>query len=262
MQQLRIGVATRGFQQSLKQSLKTAAEIGAQGVQFDVRQELKPQDLSETGRRHFLHLLGDQGLKVDSLYLPTRRTFYDLEHLDTRLAITREAMQFAWQLEARVVTLHVGRIPSDPESPEYQMLRQVLGDLARYGNHVGVTLAMIPMNDTPAAMQRLVSDVTEGVLGVDFDPAAFLLAGVNPTDALRALYASIFHMQARDAVRDIDGTGLEVPLGRGEVDWNEFVALAEEMNYRGWVTVNRTQGEHRLMDAAHAIQYLKTLSLQ
>jgi sugar phosphate isomerase/epimerase len=262
MQPLRIGVATREFRQPLKQSLKTAAEMGAQGVQFDVRNELKPQDLSETGRRHFLHTLSELEMKVASLHLPTRRTFYDLEYLDARLAATREAMQFAWQLESRVVTLRVGRIPSDPDSPDYLLLRQVLGDLARFGNHVGVTLALIPTNDAPASLQQLVAATTEGILGVDFDPAAFVLAGHDPGLALRTLHASIVHMLARDAIRDVDGAGLEVSLGRGEVDWNEFVAIADEMHYHGWITVDRTQGDNRILDSAHAVQYLKEIALQ
>jgi len=262
MQTLRIGVASRGFQQPLKQSLKTASDMGARGIQFDVRNELRPQDLSESGRRQFLHLLDELDLQVDSFYLPTRRSLYDLEYLDDRLAGFRSAMLFASQLGARVLTARIGRIPADTASSEYEILRQVLGDLARYGNHVGVTLAVIPSGDPAANMLQLITQITEGPVGVDFDPAGFVMSDHDPVDALRTLHALIVHMQARDGLKDIDGSGLEVPLGRGEVDWGEFVALVHEIEYGGWVTVTRSQGDDVLGDSARAIRYLRQLTFQ
>jgi sugar phosphate isomerase/epimerase len=78
---------------------------------------------------------------------------------------------------------------------------------------------------------------------------------------LRTLHSLILHLTARDAIRDIDAGGLETALGRGEVEWVELLPLLDEINYSGWVTVNRTQGDDRAGDAARAIQYLKNVLL-
>jgi sugar phosphate isomerase/epimerase len=65
----------------------------------------------------------------------------------------------------------------------------------------------------------------------------------------------------RDAIREGDGSAREVPVGRGEVPWQELLAVIHELDYRGWFCVDRTQGEDRAGDAARAIQYLRSLEL-
>jgi sugar phosphate isomerase/epimerase len=77
---------------------------------------------------------------------------------------------------------------------------------------------------------------------------------------LRTLHASVWQVRVRDAVREMDGSGVEVPLGRGEVVWDEFLALVDEIGYRGWLTVDRTAGDDKLHDAARAIQYLRRVA--
>lgn len=261
MNPIRIAVAAGCFQQPLRQTLLLAAEIGAQGVQFDARTELKPGDLSDTGRRQFLHLVRELQLSVASLSFSTRRTFYDLDQLDGRIAAIKAVMQFAFQLGVPVVTARVGRIPEDPDSADYQMLQSVMNDIARQSNHVGVTLAIMPCGDAPETLSRLIGDVREGPLGIDFDPAGFVFSRHAVDDALRTLYDSIIHFQVRDGLRDIDSSGREVEVGRGEVDWDEVAGLLDEIAYRSWVTIIRTQGDDKPGDAARAVEYFQQLFL-
>ena len=262
MQPLRLAVATANFGQPLKQSLQTALDTGAKGVQFALHKELRLAELTDTGRRQFLHYLDEVSLKMSSLHLPMRRELTEFEELDERLAEIRKMMDFSWSLKVPHLTLRVGRIPTDVESKEYQLLREVLNDLARHGNHVGCTLCLIPTSDSAETMLQLVSDVTAGMVGIDFDPAGFVTAGQNPVQALRILHRHVLHVQARDGRRDIDGTGLETPLGRGQVEWDEFMALLIEIPYTGWITVNRTQGDHKIIDSVNAIKYLTEIGFQ
>jgi sugar phosphate isomerase/epimerase len=258
---LRLAVATHCFGQPLKSSIRLAAEAGAAGVQLDVRDELPPADLTDTGRRQFLHRLNERGLRIASVTFPLRRPLCDERHLDARMAALRQAMQFAYDLGAPVLTTRIGPIPPDAESTGQQLLRELLNDLARHGNQVGTTLAVSPVGEAPAAIHSLLDSVKAGPIGVDFDPAAFVIGKHSPAQALRDLHRFVVHVQARDAVRESDGGGLEVPLGRGEVDWVELLPLLDEIAYRGWVTVVRTQGDDKLGDIASAIQFLRKVSL-
>src|SRR5262249_42931988 len=155
----------------------------------------------------------------------------------------------------------VGKIPAERESKPYRILVDVLTDLARHGNQVGATLAITPSHDAPQAIGELLDSIKSGPLGIDFDPAALVMSGHDAAPALRALHAHVLHFTARDAVPDVDGGGQETALGRGEVEWIELLPLLDEVDYSGWVTVNRTQGEDRAGDAARAIQYLKNVLL-
>ncbi len=259
MSKLRKAVVAGCLKLPLREAVSAAAEIGAEGLQFDARRELTPTELSETGRRQFLKLMSEFNLTVASLSFPNRRALYDPADLDRRIAAVKSAMQFAAQLGTQVVTLRAGRIPGDADADAYVMLREVLNDIARHGNHLGVVAAITASGDSPADLARIMNDIDAGPVGIDFDPAGMVVSGHAPAAAARELHQWIFHVQARDAVQDVAGAGMEVPLGRGEVDWLEFIATLDEIGYRGWITVNRTQGEDRAGDAARAIKYLRNL---
>jgi sugar phosphate isomerase/epimerase len=260
MHNLRIAVATACFRQPLRAAIDTAARCAANGVQLDARNELKPGELGETGRRQLLYELGERDMTVASLTFPLRRSLIDPERIDARIDALRKAMELTAQLKARVLTCPAGRIPRDPESDDYQRLLPVLSDLARYGNHIGVTFSMTPADDEPARLLSLVESIREGPLGVDFDPAGCVLSGQDPGSALRELHAAVSHMQIRDAIRHVDGAGREAPVGRGEVDWELVLALLDEMNYAGWLTVRRTAGDDPAGDCGRAITFLRNVS--
>ena len=257
----RIAIPTRLYGGRLKDAIAQAAETRADAVELDARNEVKPGELSETGCRQLLHFLDEMRLGVASLRFPTRRTYYDPADLEARVQATRLAMSLARRLGTNILTLRVGRIPDDPESAHYGVLRGVMDDLARYSNQVGTTLAITPEADSPEQLRGLLDNVTSGPLLIDFDPAVFVLAERPAAQALRDLHAAIGHVRARDAVRHVGGSGSEVALGRGEVDWDEILAVLDEAEFRGWITVDRTIGEDPAGDAARAVQYLRTVAM-
>jgi sugar phosphate isomerase/epimerase len=256
---LRLAVATRCFAQPLKSALLLASQFGATGVQLDARNETKPSEMSATGRRQFTHLLAEVGLAVASLDFPLRRPLWDIERLDARIEALKETMEFAYQLKARTVTVRLGGLPDESDKPGLGLLQTVLNDLARHGNRVGVMLAVGQGREPAPRLVEVLRTVTEGPIGVNFDPAAAMTSETSPAEALQGLGDLVAHVMVRDATRDFDGNGREVPVGRGEVPWVELLALLQEMNYRGWLTVDRTQGEDRAGDAGRAIQFLKSV---
>ena len=70
---LRIAVAAGCLNEPVRRSLTIAQEIGAQGIQFDARRELIPSELSQTGRRQFLHQLDELGLADNTVVVSFTR---------------------------------------------------------------------------------------------------------------------------------------------------------------------------------------------
>ncbi|MFG0335752.1 MAG: sugar phosphate isomerase/epimerase, partial [Maioricimonas sp. JB049] len=132
MQTLKIAVATLPFQQPIRQAVQTAATTGASGLQIDARNELRPGDLSETGRRQFLHMLSEMQLSVASVTFPVRRALQEPEALDARIAALKQAMDFAYQLKARVLTTRLSDLPDDPDSRSAVTLQEILEDLSSH----------------------------------------------------------------------------------------------------------------------------------
>jgi sugar phosphate isomerase/epimerase len=163
-------------------------------------------------------------------------------------------------LRSRALTVRAGRLPEESDAAGLARLRDVLRDLSRYGNHIGVVLALTSAGDPPAVLVNLISEIKDGPLGIDFDPAGCALAGRSAAAHLREAHRGVTHVQVRDAIRDTDGTGREVPVGRGEVDWPEILALLGEIAYTGWLTVRRTSGEDVPGDCVRAVTFLRSVA--
>ena len=263
MTPLRIAVATTFFKQPLRQSIATAAGCGTDGVQFDARNEVAPGEFGATARRQLLYELRERNLSVASLHFPLRRALYDPDRLDARIAAIRRTMEFASQLGARVVTVRCGPFPRSDDADAADRLSALLDDLARYGNRVGATLSLISSGADAGELGELLTPrLIQGPLGIDFDPAASVLVGRNPADHLRAVHNLATQIQLRDAVRDVDGVGREVVIGRGEVAWDEVLALVEEMRFAGWLVISRTAGDDPAGDAARAAQYVRNVMME
>jgi len=258
---LQIAVATASFRQSIRQCIDTAARTGASGVQFDARHELPVADYGETARRQLLHELDERRLKVASLSFPLRRPLHDPDQLDRRVDALRNVMLFATQLRARIVTVQAMRVPDQADARETHRIHDVLEELARFGNHVGVTLALTPVGLPPANLIAMLTQVRQGPITVDFDPAGCVRSGRDPIDDLREYATWVGHLQVRDALHGQDGDGKETAVGRGEVDWPALLALVEEIGYHGWLTVRRTDGDDRTGDVTRAVEYVRRVAL-
>lgn len=255
----RIAAATNCFGQPLKTAILTAGEIGAAGLQLDALNEIKSSELSESGRRQFLHHLGDVGLSVASLNVPLRRSLYDRGDLDSRIDIIKQTMSFAWQLKSKVVTARVGRIPEAGDSAERLTLVSALNDLARHGNHIGAVFSITTTGDSPDAIAELLEQVDQGPIGVHLDPAALVAGERRPVEYFVRFRDCISQIQIRDSVRDIDDAPLETAVGRGEVEWDELLAVAYEAEFTGWMTVERRNGDDKIGDMARAVKFVRNL---
>ena len=256
---LRLALATRCLKLPLLEGLRATAREGVSAVQFDLRDELKPSDLSDTGLRQFKQRLGEFAIEVPTVTFPTRRPLYDNEHLDERVAALRQAMEFGWKLGARVLTARIGRLPA-AETREHSQLIEVLADLASAGNHIGVTLAITPTQESPTELKTLLDSIKTGPLGLELDPGGAIMAGHKPPEFVRALHDRLLHVQVRDGLRTTDGAGVESEVGRGQVDWPELLALLQEAAYPGWMTAVRTQGDDLPGDTLRAVKFLKQMA--
>lgn len=260
MEKLRIGIQLKSLRLPFKQALLTAAQMGAEAVEIDARNDLPQGDLSDTGLRQIRKILTDLDLTVSALAFPTRRGYNVADRLDERVEATKRAMRTAYALGAKVVVNSVGRIPVDRQGPEWDLLLQVLDDLGRVGMKSGAQLAANTGAEDSPVMKSLLEALPDGALAVNLNPGEILINGFSPMEAVRDLGKFTAHVHATDGVRDLArGRGLETPLGAGAADFPELVAVLEQFNYRGFFTVApRDQASGEAM-VRSGVEFLKNL---
>ena len=107
---------------------------------------------------------------------------------------------------------------------------------------------------------RLLADLPEGTMGVDFNPGNLVLAGFSPQEALDALGPSVLHVHATDAAPDLAANrGSEVLLGEGTVDFPSLLGLLDQHGYRGYFTPAPRTSADRAQEVAEAIEFLRRL---
>jgi len=288
---LRLAVATEDFGQPLRQAIALAAKNKVQGLRLNARTEIRQEEFSDTALRQLKHYVAEYQLKVAGLMYSSRHVLYDQQHLDQRLDGIRTAMTMVQKLGTSEVLVRVGRIP-DPESAtpavkadaprnddvdslrnpfsfapaasalsaagpsesqKFQMLCDIVNDLANHGSRYGAVLQLQLASFEPLRIQQLLSRVNAGSVGIVFDPASCTMTGKSPVQVFRDLYKHIGYIRLRDAQKDVDGGGIEVPFGDGSVDWTELLPTIVEANLESWVCVERTGGENRDDDVRDAI---------
>ncbi len=261
MLQLRKGVRLESLNLPLKRALIAAAQLGAAGVEINARTEVKPSDLTRTGVRHIKKLLNDHRLSVCCLHFPTRRGYDVADDLDRRVEATKAALSMAYDLGCPVVSNFIGAMPPT-DSPAAQTLRDALEEIGRHGQRVGATLAARTGPHEGERLAEWIRALDPGTLGVDFDPAGLVINKHDVEATMRAVGASVLHFRARDAVRDLSQEqGLEVQMGRGSVDLPPLLAILEEHDYHGFITVDRQPGTQSAAQCAEALEYLENLFL-
>lgn len=257
---LKIGIQLASLRMPFKKALHTAAELGASGVEIDARQEVLPRDITQTGVRQLRKMLDDRNLRVCAISFRTRNGYDVSQDIDRRVSATKEALQFAYKLGAPVVINQVGRVPAESSGPQWDQLVQVLADIGRFGQHVGAWLAAETGTEEGADLARLIAALPPGSLGVNLDPGNLVINGYSVAAAIEALGPHIMHVHAKDGVRDLaQGRGLEVPLGRGSVDFPELIGSLEEHQYRGFYTIERQQSNDPAFEIGQAVKYLTSL---
>ena len=255
---LRLGYPTRLLQGSLREKIPRVATFGANGIQLDLRNELRATELTDTGRRQLLHLASEHGLAIAPPVFPLRRALVEQEGLEARMAALNAALRFAATLGADVLIVRPGSLPA-AGSGERPLFAELLNDLARSGDHVGVMPALTTGRDPVELLKEILEEVTAAPIGVNLDPAASVMAGHDPAETVRSLSGSLRHVRVRDGLREGDDAGLEVPVGRGEVDWESLLAALVEIGFGDWLTPDRTTGEDTARDAAQAISYVSNV---
>ncbi|MCE9546528.1 MAG: sugar phosphate isomerase/epimerase [Planctomycetia bacterium] len=260
MIRLKIAVATASLRQTLRQSVSTAASLGADALEIDARNELRPGELSQSGARQFRKMLSDLNLQVAAISFRTRHGYDTSENLDRRVSATREAMELAARLGAQVVVNHIGKIPEDQVAPAWGMLVEVLTDLGNYALRNGVRFAAELGTESGPQLAGLFAALPEGTLAASLDPGKLLANGFSIEEALKTLGPVIAHVYATDAAPDrANLRGQEMELGRGDVDYPALLGALEEYDYRGVISVARPGATDPAAEIAQAVRYLRML---
>ena len=277
---MKLGVITDCFKKTHEEGIQQAAKLGLDGVQiYATTGEFSPS-LSKEKKAEYQRLLKENGLVVSALCGDMGGYGFEMEkdNLD-RIAKTKEIIDLAVECGTKVVTTHIGVIPEDKQHSRYKIMLSALTECGLYAKEKGVTLAIETGPEKAKTLLAFLED-TQGGVGVNLDPANFtMVTGQDPVEAVYLLKEYIVHTHLKDgkmldknqdptevyhafAVGGVDALNAckgfeELPLGQGDVDWNNYLKALQDIGYEGFLTIERECGENPAKDIAEAVAFIQ-----
>lgn len=280
---MKIGIIADSLKKPLFEALAQAKELGADGVQIYAKGEkwdlLSFSDEELTALRDECNKIG---LEVSAICGDLGgHAFQEKEPDSQRVVLTKKIMDIAKFLGSSVVTCHIGTVPEDPAHERFQIMKEAVSGVVQYGESIGVTLAVETGPETAVTLKRFIDAVGSKGLGVNFDPANLkMVLDEDVVKAAQTLGPYIVHTHAKDGVHYakcdpfrvynsfaeggfealVAETGQlfeEVPLGDGQVPWDEYLAVLRAIPFDGYLTIEREVGADPAADIAKAVAFLR-----
>lgn len=274
-----IGAMVDSFRQETRQAIKTAAEIGVQGLQmYATTGENAPENLVGQKRKDLLQYVKDHGLQFSAICGDLGKAFIYPERNIQLIDKSKRIMELAKELETDVVTTHIGVIPADKTCERYKVMQAAAYELAQFADSMGAHFAIETGPELAVTLRSFLDDLHSTGVAVNMDPANFAM--VTKDDPVKAVYTLdkyIVHTHAKDGVNlrpcnpediysemdhgawDSEPAFKELPLGQGAVDFPAYLKALEEIGFKGFLTIEREVGGNPAADIKLAAEYLKDI---
>ncbi|MBR3768403.1 MAG: sugar phosphate isomerase/epimerase [Clostridia bacterium] len=257
---MKIGVIPNSFQLPFKEAVILARDMGVKGLQpYVTGGELSPETLSKEDRIDILKFVKSNGLEFSALCADFGLHFNEKGTNEDGIKRTMAMMDLALDFDTRVITTHIGKVPDDENSEEYQNIVNTIERLGKYGDSIGVSFATETGPEMAIKLRGILEKADTKSAKVNLDPANFVMcAGQDPVEAVHILKDYIVHTHAKDGVKLSDTDYKEYPLGQGGVPFPEYLAALKEIGYDGFLTIEREAGENRFNDIKDAVDFLES----
>ena len=279
MKKFPVGVIINSFRTDIPTAVKKAAEVGAQGIQvYATRGEMSPLELVGNKRKEFLDLVKSNGLVISALCGDLGGGGFIHKDLNReRVDFSKKILDLAKELETDVVTTHIGVVPEDHNHDRYKIMQEACFELAEYADSIDAHFAVETGPETSLVLKGVLDSLNSTGVGVNLDPANLVMVtGDDPAKAVHNLKKYIVHTHAKDGKqifyrdpeivygikKDVivtDDSFIEVPLGEGSVNWQEYLKALEDIGYNGFLTIEREVGENPEKDIRTAVEFLNNM---
>ncbi len=257
---MKIGIISDSLLLDFPKSVERAASLGASGIQKYLTgytsagpalsaETMTPatiaevKDIMSSNGLVFSAICGDFGL--------------DLDHPDV-VEKSKKVLYTAKELGCNIVTTHIGHLVME-ENERMDTIRKNARELAEYADSIGSCFAAETGTEKAPVLKAFLDSLGAKGMRVNFDPANLVMvAHDNPVTAVDVLKDYIVHTHAKDGiVTDTTPHGwLEVPLGKGGVDWDNYLMALKNIGYNGYLTIERECGEDPAADIKMAVDFL------
>jgi L-ribulose-5-phosphate 3-epimerase len=280
MPDLKVAIMLGNLRMEPYEGMKKVAELGCTGIHLSIGGgPFAPESMDAQARKDLVAHLASLGLEISAVSAWGGQVdLTKAEEHEKNIPWAHRILEMAADLGCGIWQGHIGIIPSDPESDEWQAAVSAAEQIAEHGEKVGACLAIETGPEPPVVLKRLIETVGSDAIRINYDPANLILWPphlferegkpydkneamklYDPHEGVKTLGPYIVHTHAKDALVHEDGRRQEVPLGEGWVDFPKYVALLKDQGFDGYFAIEREVGEDPVGDITKAVRFLQSL---
>lgn len=275
----KIGTLADWFHVGLLEGIRASQRCGAEGVQVYAWNEADPRTITARRIAEIKNTARECRQAITALCGELGGHGFEIAADNPgKVEYLKRTVDLALALDCRVVTTHIGRVPEDEASGRWRNMRDACLEAGAYAAQNGVCLAV---ETGPEPVGRLMHflDGCPG-MGVNYDPANLVM--VTKDDEVKGVYtagSAIAHTHAKDgrcnfyagpetvygifaeggieALNTVSTYFTELPLGQGDVRWDEYLKALADVGYKGYLTIEREVNGDVAADIRLAVRFLR-----
>lgn len=224
-------------------------------------------------------MLSASGLEISAFCGDFGKGFTHKETNAELIEKSKRVVDYALEMGTNIVTTHIGVVPADPNHDRFKIMQEACFKLANYADSQGAFFAVETGPETSLVLKNFLDTLDSKGVSVNLDPANLLMVtGDKADNAVNNLKDYIVHTHAKDGLRlkpvdpeifygviepeefiNYSDYCIEVPLGKGGVDWVKYLKSLKNIGYKGYLTIEREVGETPIEDIKIAADFLKKL---
>jgi len=280
---MKIGAMVESFRLGFRGGVEKAASLGVAGIQaFATTGELAPEKMTKEKIRETLDIVNSNGIVFSALCGDFGYGFNDAEQNKYYIEKSKRVLDLSLELGCGIVTTHVAHIADEPDKAKVEIMREACRELAEYADSVGAYFAIETGGDKGCVLGPFLDSLGAQGLRVNFDPANLVMCQDDrPEEALKYLGKYVVHTHAKDGIMlkkrlenkpalELDEEAqkhaammamgekfLEMPLGKGDVNFDVYLPALKATGFDGFLTIEREVGADPAADIAMAVDFLR-----
>lgn len=274
---MKIGAMVESFRLGFRGGVEKAAELGVAGIQkYATGEELNWTDAQI---KEALDIVKSNGLVFSAICGDFGYGFDDPDRNPEMIEKSKRVLDIAKKLECNIVTTHIHKVPNE-ECAQKEIMRKACRELAVYADSIGSCFALETGPEFGEVLGGFLDSLGANGVRVNFDPANLVMvAGDRPENALKYIGKYVVHTHAKDGIKlhkpaegeviigeeaqqhaELAKMGheyLELPLGKGGVDFDVYLPALSAAGFDGFLTIERECGDAPEKDIAMAVDFLR-----
>ncbi|MCU5706939.1 sugar phosphate isomerase/epimerase [Bacillus wiedmannii] len=164
-------------------------------------------------------------------------------------------------LGAKIITAHIGEIPNDEKSECYDKLVRVCYEIGDLAFKFGGVFAIETGSEKAKVLKRFLENINSKGLAVNFDPAN-LISDINENSIESLLLLKDYIVQThikdcKEVKSDSSSKYIEVAVGNGEMDFDIFFKVLDQIGFDGYNMIERNDYFDELDGMSQSINFVK-----